>query len=369
MATKILEQIAAETGADLAYDTPLSEHTTLRLGGTARAMLTCRSTDTLVACVRRLDAAGLKTLLLASGSNLVIADGALDLIVVRIATTGLSMIHRNGQQAVVRVEAGADWDQVVAQTVAAGLGGLECLSGIPGSAGATPVQNVGAYGIEVEALLSRVQLLRRDTGEVCWVEPAALELGYRTSKLKYSDHALVLAVEFTLTTDGLSAPLRYRELYERLGAAAAERRNAASVRQAVLALRAAKGMVLNHSDHDTWSAGSFFTNPVVDNRTLQRIKVTAAGLLGGAVNMPTFPDPSGTKLSAAWLIERAGFSKGYPGPAAPVSLSTKHALALTNRGNGTTSDLLALARQVRDGVEAKFGVRLQPEPVLIGCKL
>lgn len=368
MTTKTLEQIAAETGAELACDVPLSAYTTLRLGGTARAMFTCRTTDALIACVRRLDAAGLPVLLLASGSNLVIADGALDLIVVRVASTGIAIRRAEGQ-AVVQVEAGASWDDVVARTVAAGLGGLECLSGIPGSAGATPVQNVGAYGVEVEALLSRVQLLHRDTGEVSWAEPSELDLSYRTSNLKYSDRALVVAVEFALSTDGLSAPLRYRELYEKLGAAKNERRDVASVRQAVLALRATKGMVLDQNDHDTWSAGSFFTNPVVDERTLQRVEKTVADVFGGTTTLPTFPDPNGAKLSAAWLIERAGFSKGYPGPQASVRLSTKHALALTNRGSGSTSELLALAREVRDGVEARFGVRLQPEPVLIGCEI
>jgi UDP-N-acetylmuramate dehydrogenase len=331
-------------------------------------MLTCRSSQALIGCVRRLDAAGVKTLLLAGGSNLLIADGPLDLVVVRIATSGLG-VERAGQQAVVRVEAGANWDEVVARTVSAGLGGLECLSGIPGSAGATPVQNVGAYGVEIESLLGRVQLLHRHSGELEWVEPAALALGYRRSNLKYSEQALVLAVEFLLSTDGLSAPLRYPELAARLDAEPNERRSAAQVRQAVLALRAAKGMVLSDADHDTWSAGSFFTNPVVDARTLRRVQAAVSNLLGAHAAMPAFPEAGGTKLSAAWLIERAGFGKGYPGPAAPARLSTKHALALTNRGAATSADLIALARRIRDGVEAAFGVRLQPEPVWVGCRI
>jgi UDP-N-acetylmuramate dehydrogenase len=364
----LLERIAAETGAELSHDVSLSGFTTLRLGGTARAMLTCRTTESLVACVRRLDAEGLRALLLAGGSNLIIADGALDLVVVRIATSGITIEHV-GDQAIVRVQAGENWDDVVAQTVQAGLGGLECLSGIPGSAGATPVQNVGAFGVEVESLLRRVQLLDRCSGEVGWAKPSELGLGYRTSTLKRSDRALVLAAEFVLSTDGQSAPLRYRELNAQLGAKTGDRREAASVRRAVLALRAAKGMVLNDHDHDTWSAGSFFTNPVVDERTLQRVRQAVTELLGGDAGMPAFPDANGTKLSAAWLIERAGFGKGYPGPEAPVRLSTRHTLALTNRGAGTTRDLLALAREIRNGVEAVFGVRLVPEPVLIGCEI
>lgn len=366
--TKTPEQIAAEAGAELARNVELAGFTTLRVGGKVPVMFTCRSTEALVACVRELDAAGLDTLLLAGGSNLLITDGALDLAVVRIATSGMS-IERDGQRAIVRVNAGAVWDDVVAQTVGAGLGGLECLSGIPGSAGATPVQNVGAFGVEVASLLRRVQLLDRRSGEIRWVEPAELALGYRTSCLKHSNHAVVLSMEFVLTTDNLSAPLRYRELNARLGARTGDRRNAAEVRQAVLALRSAKGMVLDEADHDTWSAGSFFTNPVVDERTLARVKAAVAARLGDDVAMPAFPEAGGTKLSAAWLIERAGFGKGYPGPHAPVRLSTKHTLALTNRGSGTAGELIALAREVRAGVEAVFGVRLHPEPVLVGCEI
>lgn len=363
-----LEHIAAETGAELARDVALSGYTSLRLGGTAQAMLTCRTTESLVACMQRLEAAGWPLLVLAGGSNLVVADGALDLTVVRIATTGVD-IAKVDHGAVVRVQAGEVWDEVVARTVRAGLGGLECLSGIPGSAGATPVQNVGAFGVEVESLLRRVQLLDRRSGQVAWVEPAELELGYRTSRLKYTDQAVVLAVEFLLTADGLSAPLRYQTLNERLGVEKGERRDSASVREAVLALRRAKGMVLDERDHDTWSAGSFFTNPVVDRATAQRIRDTVIAQQGCLAAMPAFPDASGIKLSAAWLIEHAGFGKGHPGESAPIRLSSKHALALTNRGDGTTAELIALAREIRDGVDAAFGVRLQPEPILIGCEL
>src|SRR5690625_49531 len=364
----LLEQIATATGAELGYDVALSRYTTTRLGGTARAMFTCRSIESLVACVQQVDAAGLKVLLLAGGSNLVIADGELDLIVVRIAAAKIR-IERAGDHALVHAEAGADWDELVAQTVQAGLGGLECLSGIPGSVGATPVQNVGAYGVEVGSLLRRVQLLDRCSGDIYWVKPAELQLGYRYSRLKYSDQTLVLAAEFCLTTDGLSAPLHYQELNNYLDAQPGERRAVASVRKAVLALRAAKGMVLDIDDYDTWSAGALFTNPIDDHRTLQHVRGVGARLTGDASLMPAFPDAKGTKLSAAWLIERAGFGKGYPGPQAPIRLSTRHSLALTNRGRGTTSELLALAREIRSGVEDVFSVRLEPEPVLIGCEI
>ncbi|MFC4605207.1 UDP-N-acetylmuramate dehydrogenase [Rhodococcus kronopolitis] len=354
--------MATEFGAELETDVPLSRYTTLRLGGPARAMLTCRTTDTLVAVVRALDASGIPVLVLGGGSNLLIADEGVDAIVVRVAnaTTRLGADH-------VYAEAGAVWDDVVAESVAAGLGGLECLSGIPGSAGATPVQNVGAYGVEVGSLLRRVQLLDRAAGEVRWVTPDELGLGYRTSVLKHSDAALVLAVEFATRPDGLSEPLRYRELATALGAEEGERRSAAKVREVVLGLRAGKGMVLDATDHDTWSAGSFFTNPVVPDGRLAEVLAAIAARLGDEVRVPQFPGDGGTKLSAGWLIERAGYGKGYPGSDAAARLSTKHTLALTNRGAASTRDLLALARDVRDGVQDTFGVRLEPEPVAVGC--
>jgi UDP-N-acetylmuramate dehydrogenase len=358
---RVAEDVAAEYGAELDMDTPMSQLTTLRVGGPAHAMLTCRSTDTLVSVVRALDAARVPVLILGGGSNLLVDDSGVDAVVVRVANDAIRL---DGD--VVSAEAGAVWDEVVARSVAGGLGGLECLAGIPGSAGATPVQNVGAYGVEVSSLLRRVQLLDRASGEVRWVRPDALGLGYRTSMLKHTDTAVVLAVEFTATEDGLSAPLRYRELASALGAAEGERRRAAEVREVVLGLRAGKGMVLDGTDHDTWSAGSFFTNPVVPDGQLPAV-LDAISARVGDVPVPQFPADGGVKLSAGWLIERAGFAKGYPGPAAAARLSTKHTLALTNRGAAAAGDVLALAREVRAGVQDAFGVRLEPEPVTVGC--
>ena len=254
------------------------------------------------------------------------------------------------------VEAGTGWEDLVERTVAAGFGGLECLSGIPGSTGATPVQNVGAYGVEVADVLVDVQLLERASGRVEWVGADALELGYRTSRLKHTDAAVVLTVRFVLSPDGASAPVTYAELAAALDVAPGQRRPAAAVRDAVLALRARKGMVLDADDPDTWSAGSFFTNPVTAD-----VPPAYAG--------PRYPAAGGCKLSAGWLIEHAGFTRGHPGPAAPARLSTKHTLALTNRGRAGTGDLLALAREVRTGVRSRFGVVLEPEPVLVGCRI
>lgn len=343
---------------------PLSTLTSLRLGGPARVLAECATTDVLVDVVRLLDAEGVPTLILAGGSNLVVGDAGFDGVVVRIATTGVELGAGR-----VRAEAGAVWDDVVAKTVDAGFGGLEALSGIPGSAGATPVQNVGAYGVEVGSVLHRVRLLDRRTGDVRWVGPEALGLGYRTSVLKHSDAALVLDVELEVRPDGTSAPLGYRELATALGAEEGERRPAAEVREQVLALRRGKGMVLDAADHDTWSAGSFFTNPIVSDDALPAVLAAVAARVGADVRVPRFPADGGTKLSAGWLIERAGFGKGFPSEDAPARLSTKHTLALTNRGNATTADLVALARQVRYGVQQAFGVRLEPEPVPVGCEI
>ena len=297
-------------------------------------------------------------LVLAGGSNVVLADDLADLTVVLLANTEITV-----EGNIVRAEAGAVWDDVVVTSLAHGLGGLECLSGIPGSAGATPVQNVGAYGAEVADTIRRVRLLDRRTGEDRWVSPDALQFGYRTSILKHSQAAVVLEVEFALDADGRSAPLRYGELAAALDAEPGSRADPTRVREAVLSLRAGKGMVLDEADHDTWSVGSFFTNPVVTPAEFERLQ----GSVDGPV--PNYPAPDGVKLAAGWLVERAGFGKGYPGDGAPARLSTKHALALTNRGGATTADVIALARTVRDGVRTTFGIELTPEPILIGAAL
>lgn len=356
-------QRVVDSGAFVSENIDLSGLTTLRVGGPARLLAECPTTQSLVDVVRLLDREKVPTLILAGGSNLVISDEGFDGVVVRVANTTVTLDTDR-----VVAEAGAVWDEVVGQSVAAELGGLEALSGIPGSTGATPVQNVGAYGIEVGSRLRRVQLLDRRTGEVSWVDPSTLQLGYRSSVLKHSDAALVLAVELDATTDGLSAPLAYRELVTALDAQEGDRLPSSQVREAVLGLRAGKAMVLDPYDHDTWSAGSFFTNPVVPEDRLPAVLSAITTQLGD-VTVPQYPGVGGTKLSAGWLIERAGFSKGYPGEDAPARLSTRHTLALTNRGDAKCSDIVTLARTVRDGVEAAFGVRLEPEPVTVGCRI
>ena len=347
-------------GAAVLSEVPLGPLTTLRVGPVVRRLITCRTAEQIVASLRALDRSGAEALVLGGGSNVVVADDLTDLTVVRLANSGIEVDGR-----LLRAQAGADWDAVVLCAIGANLGGLECLSGIPGSAGATPVQNVGAYGVEVADVLTRVRLLDRRTSEVVWVPAADLGFGYRHSALKGSPYTVVLEVEFALDPAGASAPLRYDELCAALDVRSGGRAEPARVREAVLALRSAKGMVLDAADHDTWSVGSFFTNPVVAASDLDRL----VDATGGPV--PHYPAPGGVKLAAAWLVEHAGFGKGFGGGLGNgrCRLSTKHALALTNRGGATTDDVLALARVVRDGVRDAFGVTLQPEPVLVGCSL
>jgi UDP-N-acetylmuramate dehydrogenase len=296
-------------------------------------------------------------LVLGGGSNLVVADAGFGGTVVQIATGGVE-----GEGPRVTVAAGEDWDEFVATAIARGWTGIEALSGIPGQVGATPIQNVGAYGQEVAQTIREVRVWDRRSREVVTYAAADCDFGYRSSRFKSDRYdaagpaQVVLAVTFELASSDLGAPIGYAELARRLSVELGEQAPLAAVREAVLQLRRGKGMVLDAEDHDTWSAGSFFTNPIV----------AAEQVPEGA---PTYPAGDGmVKTSAAWLIERAGFGKGYPG-SGPVTLSTKHTLALTNRGGASTEDLMALAREVRDGVRARYGISLVNEPVLLGCSL
>ena len=340
----------------------LADLTTLRVGGSPRHAYRARTSEELARTVSLIDAARTPLLIVGGGSNLVVAEGDLDLVVV-IAANDTIEVNADGVPGLVRAGAGAVWDDVVAATVEAGLSGIETLSGIPGSAGATPVQNVGAYGAEVSDVLTRVHLYNRETGVTEWVPASSLDLAYRYSNLKFTGRAAVLDVEMQLAApDGaaepLSIPLRH------LGG---ERLPLVEAREEILRVRASKGMVLDPADHDTWSAGSFFTNPVVSVAIADEV---ASKVGADAATMPRYPQPDGmVKLSAAWIIERAGFPRGFPGADASARLSTKHTLALTNRGSATADDIVALARTIRDGVRDHFGVTLVPEPVWVGVAL
>ncbi len=353
------------TAAPAATDVSLAAYTTLRVGGPATRLVTVTTEGELVETLTALDAAGEPVLVLGGGSNLLVGDDGFTGTVVRVDLRGIGSEADACSGATLRVAAGEPWDALVAHTVREGLVGLEALSGIPGSTGATPIQNVGAYGAEVADTITQVRTLDRATGRIRTFFAVECGFGYRTSRFKHPTtpddrpgRYVVTAVTFQLRLGELSAPVRYPELARRLGVAVGERAPTAEVRAAVLALRTSKGMVLADDDPDTWSAGSFFTNPVLPADE-------AARLPEGA---PRFPQRDGTvKTSAAWLIDAAGFGKGYG--TGPARLSSKHSLALTNRGTATADDVLRLAREVRDGVRAAFGVTLVPEPVLVGCEL
>jgi UDP-N-acetylmuramate dehydrogenase len=295
---------------------------------------------------------------LAGGSNVVVSDDGYPGTVVLLRTRGCTATG-DGDVIFLRIAAGEPWDDVVARTVTEGWSGIECLSGIPGSAGATPIQNVGAYGQEVAETVAAVRVYDRSRDLVQEVPPPECGFGYRTSVFRHSDRWIVLEVVLRLAVSGRSAPIRYPELARALGVAVGDRAPLDEVRAAVLKLRAGKGMVLDPDDPDTYSVGSFFTNPVLPAADFEGLRAAGA---------PAWPNPDGTvKTSAAWLIERSGFHKGYG--RAGVAISTKHTLALTNRGSGTTAALLDLAREIRAGVAGRFGVTLVPEPVLVNCAL
>jgi UDP-N-acetylmuramate dehydrogenase len=386
--------------ARTAAGVPLAAFTTLGLGGPAGRFAEAATEAELVAEVRSADERGEPLLVLGGGSNLVIADDGFPGTVVRVATRGVRHEVRE-HTVLLTVAAGEDWDTVVAQSVGDGLAGLECLSGIPGLAGATPIQNVGAYGQEVAQTLVAVRVYDRARRAVTQFSHADCGFGYRTSAFKRSTLAgpghppsaqpspasgglpahragpvtgrhIVLGVTFQLQRSALSAPVRYAELARTLGIGEGERAPLGEVRSAVLALRRGKGMVLDAADADTRSAGSFFTNPVLDLSQFAGLERAVAGVCGTGVQIPQFPaGPGHVKVPAAWLIERAGFGKGYqPGPSGQdARISTKHTLALVNPGGATTASLLALAREVAGGVRKVFGVDLAPEPVLVGVEL
>ena len=270
----------------------------------------------------------------------------------------------------VTAAAGEPWDDLVERCVADGLSGVECLAGIPGLVGAVPMQNVGAYGQDVSETIVRVRAWDRAARRVVDFDRAACGFAYRSSVFRGREGHVILAVTFALPVapDSLSVPIRYAELARALGVAEGERAPLARVRELVIELRRGKGMVLDASDPDTRSAGSFFTNPILSAADVEALRERVKPLLGPGQAMPVFPEPDGrAKVSAAWLIERAGFTKGYA--AGAVAISSKHALALTNRGGATTRELLALARSIRDGVKSKLGVTLENEPVFVGIAL
>lgn len=328
-------------------DVSLAGKTTLGIGGAAREFVHVTSTDEL----REALATDAPVMILGGGSNLVVGDAG---FAGRVVQLGTQDIARDGDE--VRVEAGVVWDDFVAQMIEDGRAGLECMSGIPGLVGATPMQNVGAYGQEVSDTIVRVEALYRETRELVVFTPEQCRFGYRTSAFKGTSRWVITSVTFRLPT-GESRP-RYAELTKALGLAEGGTAPLARVRETVIRLRRGKGMVVDAADPESRSAGSFFTNPLVEPAVVARLDAR----FGAA--MPRWSQPDGmVKLSAGWLIERAGFAKGYT--VGRVGISRKHALALVNRGGATATELLALAREIQDGVRGQLGVQLELEPVVV----
>ena len=377
--------------------TVLAGYTTIGLGGPAERFVAARSEAELIDAVRSADEASEPVLVLGGGSNLVISDAGFPGTVIHVNTRGLRSAVAGDGAVDVTVAAGEDWDDVVAAAVADGLAGLEPLSGIPGRAGATPIQNVGAYGREVAEVITEVRVYDRRDHQVRTVQNEWCAFSYRGSLFKSGRQEslipwpgaaagrtagqggagqawaggqprfVVLDVTFRLARQPLSAPVGYAELAAELGVGMGEQASVGEVRAAVLKIRARKGMVLNPGDPDTRSAGSFFTNPVLTAGELAQVEAAAAA--HGSGQVPRYDAGEGLlKVPAAWLIEHAGFAKGYGAPG-PARVSSKHTLALVNAGSATTADLLALAREIVAGVRARFGVTLTPEPILVGITL
>lgn len=337
----------------------LAEHTTLRVGGPADDWWVAESEDALIDMVGRCDAEGRPLLILGGGSNVLVADHGFPGTVIEVATTGVDARETDAGTVLLRLAAGEAWDDVVSQAVARGWSGIEALSGIPGRVGATPVQNVGAYGQDIGQVVRSVRALDRQRSQVVDLGVDACGFGYRTSVFKRDpDRWVILAVTVELRADGRS-PVTYADLASALGVEEGEQADVAAVRGAVLALRARKGMVLREDDHDTWSAGSFFTNPVI----------SASESAALPAECPRYPAADGVKVSAAWLIENSGIPRGYAVPGSRAAISGRHTLALTNRGGATAQEIVDLATDVRGRVLATFGILLSVEPVLVGVDL
>jgi UDP-N-acetylmuramate dehydrogenase len=357
------DRVEAERDARIAPrpDVALAPLSTMGVGGAARWYVEARDEDAVRVALEWAERRGLPVRILGGGSNLVVADGGVDGLVVRVALRGVTA-RETGRAIELTAAAGEPWDDVVRLAVEQGWAGLECLSGIPGLVGATPIQNVGAYGQDVSETVAAVRVLDRATRTVVSLDPAACGFAYRDSafKSRTPDRYVVLAVTYRLRPGGAAA-VRYADVERQLAARGIAKPTLRDVREAVLEIRRAKSMVLDPADPNRRSCGSFFVNPVVTRKEAERIAVTA-----GDAAMPRWPEPGGqrVKLAAAWLVERAGFTRGHSD--GPAGISTRHTLAIVAHEGARAADVLRVARRVRDGVLARFGVRLVPEPVFWG---
>ena len=332
----------------------LSELTTMRVGGPARTLVTATTRDELTDAALEAWATGDEWLVLGGGSNVVVGDEGFDGTVIRVATRGIERLEGDG--VLLRVAAGEPWDGLVEYAVSHGWAGIEALSGIPGTAGAAPIQNIGAYGQELSDVLVAVDFLDQVTGERRRILAEDLGLGYRMSAIKAGLEGVVLGIELRLEEPAEGA-IKYSQLAAALGVESAP---IAEIREGVLRLRRAKGMVLDPDDPDSAGCGSFFTNPIVGENFARSLPPATPQWL---------VDDAAVKVSAAWLIEEAGIGKGFRLPGSRVAISSKHTLAITNRGDGTAEEVAQLARFIQAIVLARFGIALQVEPVAVGVEL
>lgn len=342
--------------------TALRELTSMRVGGQPAEIFVAKTRDDLIEHTLELWRSGDDWLVLGGGSNMVVADDCSDLRVVKVENRGIEIIRGKDESKVtLRVQAGENWDELVAYTVQHGLAGIEAMSGIPGTVGAGPVQNIGAYGQELSDVLLRLEFLDYETHELAVLEAKDLGFGYRTSIIKRGRPGVITWVELELQNiDGLSRPLYSTQIAADLGVNMGDQVSLDVVRNSVLKLRASKGMVLNPADPDSAGCGSFFTNPIVSDKVARTLPSEA----------PRWEDEDDegltVKLSAAWLIESAGIAKGFSLPGSGAAISSKHTLAIVNRGGATAQDVLQLASYVQVQVSNRFGINLVPEPNLIG---
>ncbi len=350
----------------MAEDVPLAGLTTLGVGGPARFFARCRSAGSLAEVLDGARSRALPIFLLGGGSNLLASDAGFPGVVIQLADESIELVDEGSGSVRVRAAAGVEWDALVARTVAEGLAGLECLSGIPGKAGAAPIQNVGAYGQEVAETIRAVEVVKLETGERRVIAGGHCGFAYRHShfKSRWRGRYAVVGVEFLLRRQRWGT-VRYAELRRRFGSS---RPGLGEVREAVLAVRRSKSMVLDRGDPNRRSAGSFFVNPVLSPDEAAEIRSRCPGVTGRP--MPQFPAAGGrasagrVKLSAAWLIEEAGFRRGER--LGRAGISTRHSLALVNRGGATAAEIVALAAKIRRRVRQVSGVTLEPEPVFLG---
>lgn len=360
------DRTAENFETQLVTNRPLAPFTTLGIGGPAKHFAEVTTREQLLAGVAWARDRQMPLFVLGGGSNIVVADEGFPGLVLHLSLRGIS--HQPvADHVMLQVGAGEEWDPLVAHCVAQNWAGVECLSGIPGRVGATPIQNVGAYGQETSETLVSVEALDHRTGELVTIKTEECEFGYRASRFKSRDRGrfVIISVTYRLTVNGLPA-IRYAELQRYLN----EHSNGstpslAEVREAVLTLRRRKAMVTDPNEPDSRSVGSFFVNPVVTEKEAEQVKARARRLARRGADMPTFAAGVGSvKLSAAWLIEQAGFPRGSV--YGNVGTSSKHALAIINRGGGTAREVVALAEQIKTRVLETFGVSLTPEPVLVG---